>query len=28
VRIIFGDGRAFPNTNVDQASSDGNITTL
>jgi len=28
VRIIFGDNRAFPTTNVDQESSDGNITTL
>jgi hypothetical protein len=28
VRIIWGDGRAFPSTNVDLASSGGNVTTI
>ena len=27
VRIIWGEGRAFPSTNVDEASSDSNIST-
>ena len=27
VRVIWGDGRSFPTTNVDQASSEGNVTT-
>ena len=27
VRIIWGDGRAFPSTNVNEASSGGNVTT-
>jgi len=27
VRIVWGTGRAFPSTNVDQASSDGNVST-
>ena len=28
VRIIWGAGRAFPSTNTDQASSNGNVTTI
>jgi hypothetical protein len=28
VRIIWGTGRAFPSTNVDQSSSHGNVTTV
>ena len=28
VRIIWGEGRAFPTTNTDQASSNGNVTTI
>ena len=28
VRVIFGPGRAFPSTNTDLASSNGNVTVL
>ena len=28
VRVIFGDGRAFPSTNVALSDSQGNVTTV